>query len=103
MTRRIPMMLPAAALAVLGTAAAPAQAADVAAGKKLHAEHCVACHTSLMDGEPSRMYTREERKVDSRQALKSRVRQCELSLGLQWFDDDIADVAAYLNEQYYKF
>jgi hypothetical protein len=36
-------------------------------------------------------------------ALSARVKRCDFSLGTQWFDEDIADVVAYLNHDYYKF
>ena len=31
------------------------------------------------------------------------VQRCELSLGLKWFEEDIDDVTAYLNSNYYNF
>ena len=49
------------------------------------------------------MYTRENRKVTTPAGLQKQVRRCEQTLGLQWFDEDIDDVAAYLNESFYKF
>jgi hypothetical protein len=41
--------------------------------------------------------------VKSRNGLTSQVRRCELSLGLKWFDEDVDNVAGYLNQQFYKF
>jgi hypothetical protein len=76
--------------------AAPATAADPAAGKALHAEHCGQCHGT-------EVYTREDRRVQDYSALWNQVQRCEQSLNLQWFDDDIENVTAYLNETYYKF
>jgi mono/diheme cytochrome c family protein len=83
----------------LGSAA---QAADVAHGKTLHESNCIACHSSMTNGQPSSLYTRPDRRVTSLAGLEKQVRRCELSLGLTWFDDDIGDVVAYLNEQFYK-
>jgi len=73
-----------------------AGAADAEAGKALTAQHCNRCHDS-------RMYTRPDRRVKSLQELRTQVRRCELSLGLKWFDQDIDNVAAYLNDTYYQF
>ncbi|MCP4450195.1 MAG: cytochrome c, partial [Planctomycetes bacterium] len=39
----------------------------------------------------------------TRSGLTSQVQRCELSLGLKWFDEDVDDVAGYLNQQFYKF
>ena len=89
---RYALTLLTAALATAG----PAAAADLQAGKSLHAEHCMQCHDSSV-------YTREDRRINSMAGLKKQVQRCELSLGLQWFEDDIENVAHYLNETYYDF
>lgn len=72
------------------------QAADIKNGNALHNESCLACHTTAK-------YTADNRKVVDLASLTSRVKRCDFSLGTQWFDDDIADVAAYLNHDFYKF
>jgi mono/diheme cytochrome c family protein len=59
-------------------------------------EHCIKCHGS-------EVYTRADRKVTTRDGLERQVRRCETALELTWFDDDIAGVASYLNDQYYHF
>lgn len=71
-------------------------AADIERGKRLHDEHCVKCHSSDM-------YTRENRIVNSYDALKERIRQCELSNDLAWFEEEVEDVSAYLDEEFYRF
>jgi mono/diheme cytochrome c family protein len=81
----------------------PAHAADVAAGRALHDKNCNSCHASLMKGQPSRIYTRPDRRVQSYQGLVSQVRRCAASLGAQWSDEPVNDVAAFLNQEYYKF
>jgi cytochrome c2 len=73
-----------------------AQAADVERGKTLHDEHCVACHDTSV-------YTRPDRRINSLGSLKTQVQRCEVSQSLQWFDQDVDDVVAYLNTQFYKF
>jgi hypothetical protein len=77
-------------------AATPAPAASVDNGKALVAANCTKCHDQ-------RVYTRPDRRVTTLDGLNSQVRRCELSLGLKWFDDDIDDVVAYLNQTYYHF
>jgi hypothetical protein len=76
--------------------AAPAIAADVQEGKGLVDEHCYSCHGD-------EVYTRADRKVNSLEALQKQVQRCELALGLRWFDDQIDDVTAYLNQSFYRF
>lgn len=80
-----------------------AAAADVDAGRELHQENCVACHQSLMDGDAASIYTRPDRRITSYSSLVTQVRRCEVNLGLQWFDEDVENVAAFLDETYYHF
>jgi mono/diheme cytochrome c family protein len=75
---------------------APGYAANGDNVQKLYEQHCVSCHGT-------ELYTREDRKVTSLPALKQQVRRCETALGLRWFDEEIADVAQFLNEHYYRF
>ena len=77
-------------------------AADTANGKALHNESCIACHTSLTNGQPDTLYTRPDRKFNSLKGLKTQVMRCQNSVGVNWFDDQIADVVEYLNTTYYK-
>jgi len=74
----------------------PLQAEDMETGKKLHEEHCTRCHTPDI-------YTRQHRLVNSYAELVERVRQCELSNELTWFDEEINAVVGYLNSTYYRF
>ena len=76
--------------------APPAGAADIEAGKQLVATHCYKCHGT-------EVYTRADRRVTTLPQLHSQVRRCELSLGLTWFDQDIENVADYLNKEFYRF
>ena len=69
---------------------------DIKNGKVLLKEHCYGCH-----GEE--IYVREKRIVSSYPKLIKRVRFCSLQRNLTWFDDDIENVAAYLNTEFYHF
>ncbi len=95
-------MLKALNLTLLMVLPAAALAEDPAAGRTLHEDNCVACHTSLMDGNPDEMYLRDNRFVQTYPSLVTQVRRCEVNLNLQWFDEDVDNVAAYLNEAFYK-
>jgi hypothetical protein len=77
--------------------------ADIAAGKKLLEAHCIECHASSFGGDGSGIYTRELRKVKTPSGLVVQVRNCNTMLDLKWFEEDELNVAAYLNQQYYKF
>ena len=77
-------------------------APDVERGKALHDANCTACHSSMFGGDATRIYTRPDRRVKSREGLTRQVQRCNHSLGLQWFDDDVEAVAEYLNQTYYK-
>lgn len=98
-----------AACLILAAFAAPLYAnpfpgADPKAGHKLMEKaHCDACHASLAGGDGSAIYTRADRKVKSAQGLLAQVRFCSTQLNANWFPEDEENVAAYLNQQYYKF
>jgi cytochrome c553 len=83
-------------LTLLSIPAVVATAADTGHGKGLVQKNCTTCHGD-------QVYTRNNRRVTTLGGLQKQVRRCELSLGLKWFDEDISDVTAYLNESFYKF
>jgi mono/diheme cytochrome c family protein len=76
--------------------AATGQASEPAKGKALVEGNCVRCHGP-------EVYTRSDRRITNLPGLHKQVRRCEQMLGLTWFDDEIDEVANYLNQQYYKF
>jgi mono/diheme cytochrome c family protein len=76
---------------------------DVAAGKALHEKNCISCHASSFGGDGSGIYTREYAKVKTSKGLVAQVRNCNTMIGLKWFEDEELNVAAYLNQTYYKF
>ncbi len=83
---------------LLSTASSVAFAeGNIANGKKLFTgSKCNQCHTSSV-------FTKPDRKVTSLPKLEKQVRLCDSNLNTNWFDDEIIDVTAYLNKQYYKF
>ncbi len=72
------------------------QAADIKEGKALVDKNCQNCHGT-------EVYARKDRKVKSLKGLKKQVRRCELALGLSWFDKQIDNASAHLNEGFYHF
>ncbi len=57
---------------------------------------CGTCHGN-------EIYTSKDRKVKNLKALEAAVRLNDSKLNTNWFDEDVKDVTAYLNQQYYKF
>ncbi|MDH5537787.1 MAG: hypothetical protein OEY03_00150 [Rhizobacter sp.] len=96
----------AAAACLLTAALAHAQAfpdADLANGKEVHtSKRCAACHAEKTKRDAAFMYQRDERKVKSLFDLRRYVSLCNMELKLELFPEDERDVAAYLNQQYYK-
>jgi len=91
-------------LAATLLACAPStHAADAARGKQLHDANCTSCHTQLMNGNPTAIFTRPNSIIHSFDGLKKRVRFCETMTGANWGDKEIDDVIAYLNQEFYKF
>lgn len=93
----------ATALLSLNVQATPFAKGDPTTGKSLHDKTCVSCHVSMFGGDGSKIYTRADRKVKSAQQLAARISGCNANTGAGWFPEDEAHVAAYLNQQYYKF
>jgi mono/diheme cytochrome c family protein len=86
----IPILLSLALLA------RPVLPADSAQGKKLHDTNCVKCHNTSV-------YTRQDRKIKSLDALNERLVACTHAAQVTLTDDEQKSIAQYLNEQFYKF
>lgn len=91
------------ALAILHaeqTLAAP----DLSNGKAIDQQKCYSCHAKKTGfGNGDMIYTRSDNKVKSMADLKKMVGLCNTELRLDLFPEDEADVAAFLNQQFYKF
>lgn len=88
---------PIAALLVVLACAAPVQAQparEASRGELLYSTHCLACHTT-------RMHWREQKIVIDWKGLRSEVRRWQATALLGWSDEDIAEVARYLDALYY--
>ena len=96
MSRCITMFLLLFLLSEPTIAAPDTNSPNIQNGKALLEEHCYGCH-----GED--VYVREKRIVTSYPKLIKRVQFCSLQRNLTWFDEDIENVAAYLNTEFYHF
>lgn len=102
---KLPFLLGATLLvAPVAALANPFPQGDAQKGEKLMQEsRCNACHVKLVGGDGTAIYTRADRKVRTPAGLLSQVRTCNTMLGTNWFPEDEENVAAYLNQVYYKF
>jgi mono/diheme cytochrome c family protein len=91
----------AAALLLMAAAGAQAQSAPAPApapesrGQLLYENHCIACHTT-------QMHWRDKKLVTDWATLKVLVRRWQGTAQLNWNEDDIDDVARFLNDAFYK-
>jgi mono/diheme cytochrome c family protein len=83
--------------------AAPAADGDPAAGKALHDKSCVSCHASMLAATAAGSTRAPTARQQTAQQLAARVSACNANTGAGWFPEDEAHVAAYLNQQFYKF
>jgi len=86
--------LAASVLAVL--AALPGPVLAQSRGALLYSTHCIACHTE-------QVHWREKRLATDWPSLTAQVRRWQADAALNWGEDDVAEVARYLNEEFYRF
>lgn len=65
-------------------------------GRLLYSTHCNVCHTS-------QVHWRDQKKVTDWNSLVTQVRHWQGIAGLNWTDDEIVDVAHYLNDMFYAY
>jgi cytochrome c553 len=92
----------ASALAANAQQPAPFAHGDAKAGKTLAERDCVACHEQKFKP-ASAIYTRSDRRVTSASQLLTQVQVCNAQLRTNYFPEDEENVAAFLNDTYYKF
>lgn len=99
----------AAALALTWVTSAHAQGpaifagADVGLGERLIAENkCAQCHASKVGSDGSAIY-RPAGRINSAGLLRGMVEQCNSTLNLQMFPEEVTAVAAVLNRDHYRF
>jgi len=65
-------------------------------GQALYELHCIGCHTT-------QMHWRANRRATDWVSLRAQVRLWQGNSHLHWSDDDIDEVARFLNERFYRF
>jgi mono/diheme cytochrome c family protein len=83
-------------LCLATTVAAQSGAPSAARGELLYKTHCVGCHTT-------QVHWRDRRLATDWNSLQTQVRRWQRNNGLKWGDQEIADVARYLNGEFYHF
>jgi len=95
MTPRSSTVLLAGSILVGALALAPSAQAQ-SRGELLYSTHCIACHTT-------QMHWRDKKQATDWYSLKAQVRAWQATARLEWSEDDVAEVARYLNERFYRF
>jgi len=65
-------------------------------GELLYSNQCRACHSE-------KIHWRAQKRVTDWRSLKREVRRWQGSIGLNWTEEEITDVAHYLNAAHYHF
>jgi hypothetical protein len=69
---------------------------DATRGGLLYSTHCIACHTT-------QVHWREKKLATDWTSLQSQVRRWQGVSKLGWSNEDIEEVARYLNVMYYHY
>lgn len=69
---------------------------DVRRGELLYSTHCIGCHTA-------QLHWRDKKAASNWASLKAEVERWQKTSGLGWREEDVTDVARYLNALYYRF
>jgi mono/diheme cytochrome c family protein len=69
---------------------------DATRGELLYSTHCIACHST-------QVHWREKKLVTDWTSLQSEVRRWQGVSRLGWSNEDIQEVARYLNVTYYRY
>ncbi len=86
-----------AACLMAATTSAHGQApAPASRGQLLYETYCVACHDK-------QMHWRATRSATDWKSLVAQVRRWQEIEKLRWSDDDVIQVARYLNDQFYRY
>ncbi len=83
-------------LAASALVAGAAGAGDVKRGELLYSVRCIACHDKSV-------HNRTARRAVDPDGIKAQVRRWGNYTGGTWTEEEVRDVATYLNELYYKF
>jgi cytochrome c553 len=98
------MILIIALLSVANVVSAnPFPNGDAQAGQKLFEKYdCNSCHNSMMGGDGNKIFTRIDRRRTSPEGLVEQISMCSGNVSAHFTQQEIQDLAAYLNI-FYKF
>lgn len=65
-------------------------------GELLYSTHCIGCHST-------QMHWRDKKVAKNWDSLKTEVGRWQRASGLGWSEEDVTDVARYLNTLHYRF
>lgn len=85
-----------AALAALPAVAQGLPGATGSRGQMLYGNHCIACHNT-------QMHWRDKKLATDWASLKAQVRHWQGVAQLGWSEDEVDDVARFLNDSFYRF
>ena len=83
-------------LALAGAAALAQPSPAPSRGQLLYTTHCIECHST-------QMHWRDGRQARDWDSLKAQVRRWQGNAGLAWNDEDVVQVARYLNGAIYHY
>jgi len=84
------------ALSALAAAAQGLPGSAAGRGQLLYGNHCIACHNT-------QMHWRDKKLATDWASLKAQVRHWQGVAQLNWSEDEIDDVARFLNDSIYRF
>lgn len=85
---------------IILTQGATAWAGNAANGKRIYGEDpkaCLECHAT------PKLFMRDDKKAKNLANLETWVRRCAVKAETKWFDSEVRDVVAYLNQAYYHY
>lgn len=95
MTQKLFFAVMLAWLGGLGLAQAQTKS-EFMRGELLYSTHCIGCHST-------RLHWRDRRVAKNWASLKVEVDRWQAVSGLRWSEEDVTDVARYLNALHYRF
>ena len=90
------LVVPVIVLLGLGGAVFARTETDALRGELLYSTHCIGCHNA-------QLHWRDKKAANNWASLKAEVERWQKTSGLGWREEDVTDVARYLNTLYYRF
>ena len=94
--KKATLLIASTAAFICATSLSVAGESDAANGKKLYHQGCTGCHNT-------EIHTRPNKIIFSKKALFKRIKFCDSMAGNHFNDQQVSDIAEYLNQNFYKF